>query len=224
MAKTAIRQVHFDRLRSKAPDAAIIVKLMMACNDLSTANQALDDWKRNQPKDRVDKQIAACTYFVRVEISHLYEALKIIKQIADRPPLLRLVDQCDARTRASFADLKHYIHGGAKHNELKKLVGEIRHNLTFHYHQCDALIGAAIEERAGQPESRLSSITRGSTAHLWRFQVADDIVDSIVVRKIWSVPRSADLRTEVDKIADRIQKILETFVDFTGEFIWKYCE
>lgn len=55
MATLSMRQVRFDRLRSKG-DAATIVKLMMACNDLTLANQALDDWKRTDAKDRRDRK------------------------------------------------------------------------------------------------------------------------------------------------------------------------
>ncbi len=46
MATLSIRQVRFEQLQNKGRNAAIVVKLMMACNDLSLANQALDDWKR----------------------------------------------------------------------------------------------------------------------------------------------------------------------------------
>ena len=50
------------------------------------------------------------------------------------------------------------------------------------------------------------------------------VVDSIVVRQIWAIPRDADLRVEADKVADRAHQIFLWFVDFSGEFIWKYCE
>jgi hypothetical protein len=58
---------------------------------------------------------------------------------------------------------------------------------------------------------------------LWYFKVADDVVDSIVVRQIWAIPRYADMRAEADKVADRAHQIFRWFVDFAGEFIWKYC-
>jgi hypothetical protein len=224
MASTSTRQVHFDRLQAKGPDAAVVVKLMMACNDMTLANQALDDWKRAQPRERRDRQLAACMYFVRVELAHLYEALVIIQEIRQSQTLQALVDQCDLRTRESFAELLNHVHGGTKHNRLKQLVGQLRHNLTFHYHQCNKLILTAIDDRASRPEANLSSITRASTAHRWRFSVADDLVDSIVVRQLWSIPRTADLRIEVDKIADEVNAIMLRYLDFAGEFIWKYCE
>ena len=75
---------------------------------------------------------------------------------------------------------------------------------------------------AGREEARHSSITRGSTAHLWHFKVADDVVDSIVVRGIWKISRSSDLQLEANKILDRVHKIFLLFFDFSGEFIWRY--
>jgi hypothetical protein len=53
--------------------------------------------------------------------------------------------------------------------------------------------------------------------------VADDIIDSIVVRQIWGIPKTADLRAEGDKIVDYIHQIFLWFMDFSTEFIWKYC-
>ena len=224
VSTTSTRQVHFDRLHARGPDAAVVIKLMMACNDLSLANQALDDWKKDQPRERRQREIGARMYFVRVELAHLFEGMKVIEEIQRTPSLRNLVERCDSRTKASFAELEMFAHGGANRAEFEKLIGQVRHNLTFHYYRCEKLVLQAIADRASRREARLSSITRGSTAHLWRFNVADDIVDSVVVRGIWSVPRSADLRTEVDKIADRVHQILLSFVDFSGEFIWKFCE
>jgi hypothetical protein len=48
-------------------------------------------------------------------------------------------------------------------------------------------------------------------------------VDSIVVRQIWGIPRDKDLRAEIDIIADEVHQLFLCFVDFAGEFIWKYC-
>jgi len=225
MATLSIRQVRFDRLQDKgATDSATVIKLMMACNDLSLANQALDDWKRTESRERIDRKIAAGMYFVRIELSHLHEALRVIHEIKNRPSLRAVVERCDLRTRDSYIELIDYIHGGSKYNRFQQLVGKLRHNLTFHYEQSDTLVAKAIADRASRPDANLSSITRASTAHRWRFKVADDIVDSIVVRQLWQIPRTADLRMEADKIADEVHAVLRRFLDFSGEFIWRYCE
>lgn len=224
MARTSTRYVNFQTLLARGRSAATVVKLMMACNDLSLANQALDHWKRDQPNAKKPRQIGAGMYFIRTELSHLYEGLKVIEEIRNDPALLALVSQCDAQTQQSFHELENFLPGGPGRAEFERLIGQVRHNLTFHYYQCETLVERAIEDRAGRQEARTSSVTRGDTAYLWHFKVADDIVDSIVCRQIWAIPRDADLRIEADKTADRVHQIFLWFVDFAGEFIWKYCE
>jgi hypothetical protein len=224
MATTSTRQIRFDRLKLKGNDAVVVVKLMMACNDLSLANQALEDWKTTTDRQRRDRKRGAGMYFVRVELAHLHEAMRTIKEVDQTPSLRALVDRCDGRTRDSFAEVLSHAHGGAKYGRFAQLIGQLRHNLTFHYYQCDKLVMDAIDDRAGRAEANLSTITRAGTAHRWRFDVADDIVDSIVVRQLWKIPRDADVREEADKIADEVHAILLRFLDFCGEFIWKFCD
>jgi len=196
----------------------------MACNDLSLASDALASWKKSQPNLRKHRQSGACMYFVRIQLAHLYEALDVVRAIREDSTLLSLVAQCDSQTQASFQELQDFLRGGLRHGEFKRLVGQIRHNLAFHYNDSGKLIEKAIEDRAARSEAQVSSITRGDTAHLWHFKVADDVLDSIIVRQIWEIPRTSDLRTEADKVAGDVHRIFLQFLDFAGEFIWKYCE
>jgi hypothetical protein len=224
MARTKTKWVNFETLKMRGQGSVTILKLMMACNDLNITNQALSDWKKEERPERKSKQSGACSYFIRAQIAHLHEGLKIIEQIERDNTLSMLVSQCDPKTQQSFQELRQYVPGGAKRKRFERLAGRIRHNLTFHYDESGSLIEAAIADRAGREAGRLSSITRGHTAHVWHFKVADDVVDSIVMRQIWEIPRSADLRAEADAIADEVHQIFLWFVDFSGEFLWKYCE
>jgi hypothetical protein len=220
---TSTRVVRFDRLKLKGKDAAIVVKLMMACNDLSIANQALDDWKNTTDRARRDRKVGACMYFVRLQLSHLYEALEVIKEVEETPTLRALVDRCDTRARDSYTEVLAYTRGKANYNRFQQLVGGMRSSLTFHYEEGSRMILWAIADRAQRNDGKVSTITRADTAHRWRFSVADDIVDSIVVRRFWKIPREADLRTEADKILDEVHAVTMRFADFCGEFIWEYC-
>ncbi|MDQ7837126.1 MAG: hypothetical protein RDU59_01345 [Thermodesulfobacteriota bacterium] len=197
---------------------------MMACNDMSLANQGLTEWKKEQPKMKKSRQLGAGMYFVRTQLAHLHEGLKVIEEIRADPTLMAHVAACDQETQRSFQKLVPFLPGESNRFEFEQLIGRVRHNLTFHYDQSGKLIENAIRDRAARAEARQSSVTRGSTAHLWHFKVADDVVDSIVVRQIWKIPRSADLRVEADKIANRVHQIFLWFVDFSGEFIWRYCK
>lgn len=223
MPRTQTRYVNFQTLDARGESTATVVKLMMACNDLQLANEALSEWKQEQPTSRKLRQTSARMYFFRLELGHLFEGLKVIDQIRKDPVLLCLVRQTDAQTQQSFANLEQFLPGGARRGQIEKLMGRVRSNLTFHYEESGKLIAKAISDRAARPADRVSSVTRGSTAYLWHFKAADDVVDSVVVRQIWGIPRSADLRTEVDKIADELHQIFLWFVDFAGEFVWEYC-
>lgn len=161
-------------------------------------------------------------YFIRLQVSHLNEALKIIRELHDDVSLMKIVDQCDPQTRASFATLEEFMPGGAQHDQFAKVAGRIRQNLGFHYDETGKLITKALNDRLAKYGASPSSVTRGNVAQLWHFALADEILDRIVVREIWKIPETADLRAEADKMALWIHEILLAFVDFCGEFIWKY--
>ncbi len=211
---TSTRYLNFQTLKTRGQSAVTVVKLMMAFNDLTVANQALGYWKKEERRWRISRQAGACGYFVRIQIGHLNEGLKVIEKIQKDHALLTLVGQCDPRTQASFQDVLQYVPGGAKRRRFKQLAGNIRDSLAFHYDQSGKLTKRAIADRAAP--SQESSIARGNTAYLWHFKVADDLVDSIVVRQIWNIPRDANLRTEADRIADEVHQIARLFADFAG--------
>lgn len=224
MPRTTTRFLNFERLHVQGASAVTVIKLMMACNDLSLANQSLSEWKKDVPSGMKERQIGARMYFVRTQLAHLNEGLKVIKKIKNDPQLMALIAHCDGQTQQSFTELEQFLPKAPKRNEFEQLVGCIRNNLTFHYDETGKLINKAVSDRAARPDARISSITRGDTAHLWYFKVADDIVDSVVVRQIWAIPRDKDVRAEADRIAERVHQLVLWFVDFSGEFIWKYCE
>jgi hypothetical protein len=222
MTRTRTIYTNFQDLSIRGESAIVILKLMMAFNDLSLANQALSRWQEEQPNCRKVRQVGAKMYFVRIQISHLYEGLKIIDAIRKDPALSNLVGRCGRETQRAFHKLEEFLPEGKNRKEFEKLVGQIRHNLTFHYNESGRLIKRAILDRATCGEANNSSITASDDASSWHFKVADDVVDSIVVRQIWDIPRNTDLRSEVDKTLDRVYEIFLWFVTFSAGFIWKY--
>lgn len=223
MPRTTTKYIDFQKLAKRGQSAVTVTKLMMAYNDLSLANEAAMGWKQEQANIKKQRRNGARMYFVRTQIAHLHEGLKIIDAIRKDTALLSFVQKCDSQTQKSFQNLEEYLPYGAKRGEFEKLVGQVRHNLTFHYNESGKLIERAISDRASRHDARVSSVTRGDTVYLWHFKVADDVIDSAVVRQIWGIPRNADLRFEADRIADDIHQVFLWFMDFAGEFIWKYC-
>lgn len=225
MNVTITKTVSFEKLNQRKDDCVPVIQLMMACNDLTLANQALIDWKAEERKERRERKRGACMYFVRVELAHLYEGMKVIQAIRGNAYLSKLLEKCDPQTQADFDELLKFVVGGEKRKRFELLVGQIRNNLTFHYSDTKGKqIGNALKGRAKRSGGQWSSITRASSSHRWHWKVADDLVDSIVLREIWKIEEGANLRAETDLILEEIAQIVRLFLDFSGEFIWRYFE
>ena len=204
MRRITTLPVDIARFDRAGASAAAVIKLMMACNDMQLANECLAEWKGEQPWYRQYRAVGAKMYFVRLEVSHLFEALKIVEQIRNDKSLKRFIEQrCGRKTNESFSRLEEFLPNGIKRKWLETMIGKLRHNLVFHYDESHKLVVRAVSDRAEPAGARHSSITRGSTAYLWHFKVADDILDEIVVRQIWTIPKGKDLGVEADRIADQ---------------------
>ena len=198
---------------------------MLACNDLSTANQALGDWKAAREAGDRSIRPGGGRYFVRIQAAHLYETFDLLDRLRKDADLKGFLDRCDEQTKRSFASLARYLHGGPEHGRLQRLIGILRSQVTFHYgEQSHKLLTQAMKFKSGRGVDGVSMIQRGSDARQWHFQVAEDIVDSVVVRQLWGVPPDVDEQAAADQAADEMHAIFLAFMDFAGEFIWHYCE
>lgn len=219
MPETRTVYVSFRKLRGSA-HASVILRLMMAFNDISLANHSLSEYKRERPPVQRHVQMGARMYFVRLQCGHLNEAMKVIHEIRDASALRAEVSRCSAEAQAAFGRLTSCLDGGAGAADFRRYVGAIRNKTAFHYDSDMTL--AALKDRAGRDEAATSSITEGDDLSRWRFEAADHIMDSIVVRQLWKIPRTADLRTEADLIADYCAGICLSFLVFTSEFAFGY--
>lgn len=224
MARTSTIYIDVEQLANRGAEAANIVRLMMACNDLSLANEAMGKWREKQSNLRLERQHGALLYFARLQFAHLFEGLKAIDGIRADPYLFSLIDRCDEETKKSFQHLQKFLLNGTERKRFLSLVEQLRNNVVFHYDEHGKLIRRALESRASKPETRRSSINRGSSVFYWHFTLADEVVDSIVVRKIWKVPMEVDAQSGADDVVQYIHDIFIAFMDFSGEFIWKYFQ
>jgi hypothetical protein len=221
---TTTRYLTFERLSWKGPDAAIVVKLMMACNDMALANEGLQRAKDELTGPLQFKRHGATLYYSRLESSHLMEGFAVLDALRNNTNLMAMVVTCDERTRASFAFLLDYLPGGPRRESFERNIVQVRNNLTFHYDESGKQIRRAIDDRASRIASNNTSVTRGSSMHFWRWGPADDLIDTIVVRQIWKIPRDSDLEAAVNEIVDEIHSLVLRYVDFCGAFIWRYID
>ncbi len=98
MARTRTKYVNFQTLQGRGNSANTVIKLMMACNDLLLANQSLAEWKKELPGNMKSKQVGAKLYFLKLQLGHLFEGLKLIEE-KRKPNLKACVDRVNTEMK-----------------------------------------------------------------------------------------------------------------------------
>lgn len=222
MGRTHTLFINLERLRNSSTKCHTIIRLMMACNDIALANHCQSIFRKGQSPISGYIQKGALMYFVRLQCGHLNEAMKVIEEIKEDQNLCNIIEGCSQNARDSFAKLTACLRSGPDYKQFQKYVGQIRQNTVFHY--SDKMVDKALTDRSSRIETRISKITYGDHISLSRFDLADDIVDSIVCRHIWKIPRSANLRQEADRISDFASDLCKSLLNFGGEFVYRYIK
>jgi hypothetical protein len=211
MTRSTMSWLKLSRVRSRGNLAQVLLRLMMVCNDITLAEDAWSSWVGDERPNRQGRQTNAKMYFFRLQIAHVYEAMEIIKQIAKHH--LLAVEVCDVRTRGSFADLQAFL----AHGDYRNISKGMRNAVTFHYTQPP--VETSLASLASRHGDFSTTVSRGTEAYLWYFELADRVLDNIVVRQIWEIPLDDDVRAAADDIAVRLGRVREQFVDFAGNFV-----
>ena len=129
-----------------------------------------------------------------------------------------MVQRCSVQTKDDYTRLEKCLRGGPDRSNFEKYIEKLRNRAIFHYDQ--SLVEKVIAERARREEARILTYTMGDSLRLWRFEAADHLIDSIITRRIWGIPRNSDQTQEADRINDYITELGRSFVGFSGE----YCD
>jgi hypothetical protein len=105
MTRTHTRLIDYQRLEARGRSSVLVIKLMMACNDMQLENEAAFNWKEKQPRNKQYRQVGARMYFIRLQMAHLHEALKIVEDVRNDDHLMVLLSTCDSQTQTSFRKL-----------------------------------------------------------------------------------------------------------------------
>ena len=222
MPRTTTKLVSLQKLAEDSSRAVPIVRLMMVANDLSTANEAMAKHTDETSSLRKDRDWGASLYFLRLQISHLFEGLSLVQEIRDTPELSALLRRCDKQTQESFEKLQEFLPGGSNHPRFNKIVARIRNNITFHYDQQGKVIAKAIQNLAANSSRPWAKTTRGDHVFKWRFNVSDRVIDTIICRDILGIPQGEPLREAANNNAEFLFGAFLLFLDFSGEFLWQY--
>src|SRR5262245_16982481 len=89
--------------------ASVVLRLMMALNDIAIANEGLGDWTFTTERKKLARQDGGRLYYGRMLMAHVFEALSIIQEIERTPKLKALVQACDRGTQSSFDAVADFL-------------------------------------------------------------------------------------------------------------------
>jgi hypothetical protein len=217
MARSRIKHFRSNNLALRGDLPSVLIRLMLAMNDISLAADANDTWAESTEQRRAYRKRLARGYFVRLIMSHVHEALKIVEEINRSPDLTAAVDQCDARTRENFKKLVAILRSPERGHLFR-----FRTKATFHY---DGEVAAEhLRKVIAYDPAEIWSYSVGSTPLDWHFELGDAVMDHMVVKFVLGAdePRSPARSKKVGEIATRLDEIASVFTDFAKSFIERH--
>ena len=214
--RSTTKVVKFCKLAADSELGQVLVRLMMACNDFSIANEMMGQWRNATTRKQEARAHSAQRYFLRLQISHVCEAMDMVDEIERSPKLKAALAATDGQTRASFDKLRTY-----KRSKRYRTMKLIRNKVSSHYDP--VWIKEVIEDLYQKHPGTVASISMGNEALDWHFEPGDMVEDRLVVRKIFEIPADTDVRVEVDKILVELHEIAAVFGDFAGYFVKYHC-
>ncbi|MGH8564431.1 MAG: hypothetical protein ACREXW_10210 [Gammaproteobacteria bacterium] len=230
MSKSTTWMVSMNRLAQQGETGGIMVRLMMVLQDYALANHAMETWKKEEDPKRKDRKVGAGRYFLRLQMSHLFEAFEIIKKEIEKSDELKAaIEACDTQTKKSYQALLEFLKG-----DDYKLLLHIRNKIGFHYDRKVVLQSLErIEKRQERKRqekkytSDLAALTLGREALDWYLRPTEWLANDIIVHWIFKIPEyeePADIQEKTDEIVMRLHNIAAVFADFAGYFIKSHAK
>ena len=79
MGKSTTWMVSLKKLSDQGELGGVMVRLMMVLQDFALANHSMETWKTEQNRKLKSRKVGAGRYFLRLQLSHLLEAFKIVQ-------------------------------------------------------------------------------------------------------------------------------------------------
>jgi hypothetical protein len=203
----------FKMLSDKGELGVVLSRLMMAVNDIGIANDALGAWMGEQTGViRKERKPGAKMYFVRILLSHTFEALRVLNKINGESELMKAVRNCSQATQDAFAEAIKVVG-----TDQYKFFKQVRDGIGFHY--LPSVVRDTIASQATRvPDVRLT-LSVGSDNLQWYYEPGDRIIDSHVVRGVFGTPEDQSAVKEVDRIIHEMHGVTEKIASFAGYFI-----
>jgi hypothetical protein len=219
MSRTRTLYIDLKRLACRPEESNILLRLMMVCNDLSTANAKFTETQKGRARIEDDVEWATTVYFLRLQIGHLSEAMHIIKELRGRSELMALVGQCSQHAQDEFEKLSACLKGGRDFKAFESKLMRIRNTAAFHYDP--KTVGRALASRA-EAGTRRRSVTASNDIRLVRFGVADAVLDTIF-GNLW-ISGGLDVDQALDAALGFGEGLFRALLEFSQDFIMRYVE
>lgn len=209
-------------------EASLIIRLMLACNDISLANKCMSYYKNAELKmTEKHVKLGAALYFIRLQCGHLHEVMHLINELNNSlnsvSLLANIFEKCSELTKNDFYKLRDCLENHPNRSEFLNKVEMLRHKTVFHYKD-KKLFKDAILRRSTNKKSQYSSITRSKDISCIRFNVADEIIDTIVCRFLWKLEGEENILEQADQAAGFGSDLCKAFVNFCLEYIFRYIK
>lgn len=203
---------------ARDPDGALITSLMIAANDISLANCEISRFQDEGKMDRMERHLrsGAIQYFVRLMCGHLKEAVSLIEEVNGRPHLVALLKRCTPECQGAFDNLLQCATGGRDSKVFTQIIARMRHTIAFHY--ATRQVQRALNDLAQQSSVPPARYTLGLDFFLTRYDLADRVMDGILVRQIVGVPPGEDVYTALKPFEDFVNEKCASFDRFVREF------
>jgi hypothetical protein len=215
MTRSRTRSIRTASLSSDEVLAPVLVRIMMSVNDIAMVNGALFDWDAAEERRKQGRKGGGKLYYSRMQMGHIYEALSIIDEIGKTASLLDLVEKCDDKTICSFRQLQAFVNSTDF-----AILRRVRNNAAFHYDGKLALRN--LRDIVNKSPRHQSLYTLGMEPLDWYFEIADLILDRLVVTDICNIPDGPNRIAQSDVIMERFEIMANAFTDFAANFISNY--
>jgi hypothetical protein len=222
VARTRTILVDVGKLHRLGAEGALVVRLMMALNDLTMGNNAQGKLCPTDGSEPTYMERVAAMYLVRIQMAHLNEAFKIVEEIKANSGLLAFIAGCPSVVAEKFNQLLCFAKGGSKRHEFCKYIETVRNKAAFHYDRGE--VECALDEYATRKGHVGQLATFSSKISSARFQVADGLMEELIYHRLWNARPGPQSRSEVDEILKVTFGIFQTFVRFGGELLLEYLQ
>jgi hypothetical protein len=229
MPKVRYKKVNLKKLKN-APGHTVILRLIMALNDIASVQNLLSKLKGEMPETQEMKEVRKgqsnfdklkqsalqghVRYLERMQVGHLREAKKVLDEISSNSELERTFklylssqDKLWNSTWTLFNDIKFRTH-----------IKKVRDNLGFHYNNENGskILIEALER--GIKAGHNSQIVFSDDPAYMRASLGDDIYD-YALSNLLNVPSGKDFHSVFYQELGYHFDLAKAFVNFASSFL-----